>query len=92
MKHEILSDEKVDLKETEKLRLFLLPLLSKFGAEFGRYLDLLERCRQDGKITKEESELLAASLDLMCAKFTIRQLRFWLVVAILAFFAALFIR
>lgn len=91
LKCNILADEKVNWEETERLRNFLSPLLSKFGADFGRYLDLLDRCREDGKITKEESELLAASLDLLCAKFTIRQLRFWLIVAVVAFFVALFI-
>jgi len=86
LKRDILSDGLVDWEETGRLEEFLRPLVECLGTEVVRFLDLLDRCRQDGKITSEESELLSANLELLCARLVIRQLKFWLVVTAAALF------
>lgn len=80
LKQDILADGQVDWEETGRLEEFLRPLAGVLGTEVIRFLDLLDRCRQDEKITPEESELLSAHLELLCARLVIRQLKFWLAV------------
>jgi len=80
LKRDVLADGQVDWEETDRLEMFLRPLAGYLGTEVIRFLDLLDRCRQDEKITPEESELLSAHLELLCARLVIRQLKFWLVV------------
>lgn len=82
LRRDILSDETVDWEETERLLAFIRPLSAEYGEDFGRFERLLERCRADGRITAEESELLALQLNLMCSRFTVSRLRFWLIVAV----------
>ena len=83
LKKDVLADERVDWDETERLLTFIRPLAAKYGDDFARYEELLEKCRADGKITDEESTVLALNLDLMCSRFEVRRLRFWLIVSIL---------
>jgi len=80
LKRDILADGQVDWEETGRLVEFLQPLAGSLGAEVVRFLDLLDRCRRDDKISPEESELLSAHLELLCARLVIRQLKFWLIV------------
>jgi len=80
LKRDVLADGQVDWEETGRLMKFLRPLAGSLGIEVVRFLDLLDRCRQDGKITPAESELLSAHLELLCARLVIRQLKFWLVI------------
>jgi len=80
LKRDILSDGQVDWEETGRLTEFLRPLAGCLGTEVVRFLDILDRCRQDKKISPEESELLSANLELLCARLVIRQLKFWLIV------------
>jgi len=91
LKRDILADGEVDWEETECLKAFLRPLAKSLGSEVFRFLDLLDRCREDGVITAEESELLSAHLELLCARLVIRQLKFWLgVVSVTLLVVALF--
>jgi len=81
LKRDILADGQVDWDETSRLEAFLRPMAESLGTEVVRFLDLLNRCRRDEKISSEESELLSAHLELLCARLVIRQLKLWLAVA-----------
>lgn len=80
LKKSVLADGQVDWDETERLLAVIRPLAAKRGFLFQDYERLLEKCREDGKITKEESEKLALQLDFLCSLFSNLRLKFWLVV------------
>ena len=80
LKKAVLADGKVDWSETEQLLAVVRPLAKKHGFLFQDYERLLEKCRDDGQITKEESEKLALQLDFLCSFFSNLQLKFWLIV------------
>ena len=80
LKKAVLADGKVDWEETERLLALVRPLARKHGFLFQDYERLLEKCRADGKITKEESDRLALQLDFLCGFFTNLRLKFWLAV------------
>ena len=80
LKRAVLADDKVDWKETEQLLAVIRPLAKKHGFLFQDYERLLEKCREDGQITKEESEKLALQLDFLCSFFSNLRLKFWLIV------------
>ena len=82
LKKAVLADGKVDWNETEQLLAIVRPLAQKHGFLFQDYERLLEKCREDGKITKEESEKLALQLDFLCSFVSNLRLKFWLVVAV----------
>ena len=83
LKKAVLADGKVDWNETEQLLAVVRPLAKRHGFLFQDYERLLEKCREDGKITKEESEKLAHQLDFLCSFFSSLRLRFWLIVAVI---------
>ena len=83
LKKAILADGKVDWNETEQLLAVIRPLAKKHGFLFQDYERLLEKCREDGQITKEESEKLALQLDFLCSFFSNLRLKFWLIVAVI---------
>ena len=83
LKRSVLADGRVDWDETERLMAVIRPLAEKRGFLFQDYARLLEKCREDGKITKEESEKLALQLDFLCSFFSNLRLKFWLVVTVL---------
>ena len=83
LKKAILADGKVDWNETEQLLAIVRPLAQKHGFLFQDYERLLEKCREDGKITKEESEKLALQLDFLCSFFSNLRLKFWLAVSVI---------
>ena len=80
LKKVVLTDGKVDWNETEQLLAAIRPLATKHGFLFQDYERLLEKCREDGQITKEESEKLALQLDFLCSFCSNLRLKFWLVV------------
>ena len=80
LKKAVLADGKVDWDETEQLLAVVRPLAKRHGFLFQDYERLLEKCREDGRITKEESEKLALQLDFLCSFFTNLRLKFWLIV------------
>ncbi len=80
LKRSVLADGQVDWDETERLLAVIRPLAAKRGFLFQDYERLLEKCREDGKITKEESEKLALQLDFLCGFFSNLRLKFWLIV------------
>ena len=80
LKKAVLADGKVDWNETEQLLAVVRPLAKKHGFLFQDYERLLEKCREDGPITKEESEKLAFQLDFLCGFFSNLRLKFWLIV------------
>ena len=82
LKRSVLADGKVDWNETEQLLAAIRPLAAKHGFLFQDYGRLLEKCREDGQITKEESEKLALQLDFLCSFFSNLRLKFWLIVAV----------
>lgn len=82
LKRAVLADGKVDWNETEQLLAVIRPLAAKYGFLFQNYERLLEKCREDGQITKEESEKLALQLDFLCGFFSNLRLKFWLVVSV----------
>ena len=82
LKEAVLSDGKVDWDETEQLLAVIRPLAAKQGFLFQDYERLLEKCREDGQITKEESEKLAIQLDFLCSFFSNLRLKFWLIVTV----------
>ena len=83
LKKAVLADGKVDWNETEQLLAAIRPLAAKHGFLFQDYERLLKKCREDGKITKEESEKLALQLDFLCSFFSNLRLKFWLAVAVI---------
>ena len=82
LKRAVLADGRVDWDETEQLLAVVRPLAAKHGFLFQDYERLLEKCREDGKITKEESEKLALQLEFLCSFFSNLRLKFWLAVAV----------
>ena len=88
LKKSVLADGRVDWDETERLLAVIRPLAAKRGFLFQDYERLLEKCREDGKITKEESEKLALQLDFLCSFFSNLRLKFWLVVMVILFVIA----
>ena len=88
LKKSVLEDGQVDWDETERLLAVIRPLAAKRGFLFQDYERLLEKCREDGKITKEESEKLALQLDFLCSFFSNLRLKFWLVVTVILFVIA----
>ena len=80
LKKAVLADGKVDWNETEQLLAVVRPLAKRHGFLFQDYERLLEKCREDGQITKEESEKLALQLDFLCGFFSNLRLKFWLIV------------
>ena len=82
LKKAVLADGEVDWNETEQLLAIVRPLAEKHGFLFQDYERLLEKCRDDGKITKEESEKLALQLDFLCGFFSNLRLKFWLIVTV----------
>ena len=80
LKRAVLADGKVDWNETEQLLAAIRPLAKKHGFLFQDYERLLEKCREDGQITKEESEKLALQLDFLCGFFSNLRLKFWLII------------
>lgn len=87
LKRAVLADGKVDWNETEQLLAVIRPLAKKHGFLFQDYERLLEKCREDGQITKEESEKLALQLDFLCSFVSNLRLKFWLIVAIILLIA-----
>ena len=83
LKKSVLADGQVDWDETERLLAVIRPLAAKRGFLFQDYERLLEKCREDGKITKEESEKLALQLDFLCSFFSNLRLKFWLIVMVI---------
>ena len=83
LKRAVLADGKVDWNETEQLLVVIRPLAKKHGFLFQDYERLLEKCREDGQITKEESEKLALQLDFLCGFFSNLRLKFWLIITAL---------
>ena len=83
LKKSVLADGQVDWDETERLLAVIRPLAAKRGFLFQDYERLLEKCREDGQITKEESEKLALQLDFLCSFFSNLRLKFWLVVVVI---------
>ena len=83
LKKSVLADGKVDWNETEQLLAVIRPLAKKHGFLFQDYERLLEKCREDGQITKEESERLAFQLDFLCSFFSNLRLKFWLVIVLI---------
>ena len=83
LKKSVLADGRVDWDETKRLLAVIRPLAAKRGFLFQDYERLLEKCREDGKITKEESEKLALQLDFLCSFFSNLRLKFWLVVTVI---------
>ena len=88
LKKSVLADGRVDWDETERLLAVIRPLAAKRGFLFQDYERLLEKCREDGKITKEESEKLALQLDFLCSFFSNLRLKFWLIVTAILFVIA----
>ena len=87
LKKAVLADGKVDWNETEQLLAVVRPLAEKHGFLFQDYERLLKKCREDGQITKEESEKLALQLDFLCSFFSNLRLKFWLAVAVILLIA-----
>ena len=87
LKKAVLADDKVDWGEAEQLLAVIHPLAAKHGFLFQDYERLLKKCREDGQITKEESEKLALQLDFLCSFFSNLRLKFWLVVAVILLIA-----
>ena len=83
LKRAVLADGKVNWAETEQLLAVIRPLAKKHGFLFQDYERLLEKCREDGQITKEESEKLALQLDFLCGFFSNLRLKFWLIVTVI---------
>ena len=89
LKEDVLKDGRIDWTETGVLLDFIRPLAQKHGFIFQDYENLLRKCREDGRITKEESDKLALQLDFLCSFFSNMLLKFWLVIAVIALAIAL---
>ena len=89
LKKSVLEDGKVDWNETEQLLEAIRPLTETREFIFENYKRLLEKCREDGKITSEESRQLALQLEFLCTQLTNRRLKTWLLVAVIALLAVI---
>ncbi len=67
MAKEVLADGKVDFSEATRLLGFMTPTVSK-SEEYAEFRRLLERVMEDGVITDEESEEVAAALRKLTAR------------------------
>ena len=84
LKKSVLEDNVIDWDETEQLREAIRPLSVRRGSIFEYFEKEIMDCRKDGKITPEESRLLALHLDLLCSAIAYRRLKFWLIVGLAA--------
>ena len=66
---DILADGKVDLDETKRLLDIVTPYARKGDPDAVKFLKLLTDVREDGVITKEESDVLSGALELVMARF-----------------------
>lgn len=82
LKRSVLADGQVDWDETARLLATIRPLAAKHGIRFQDYERLLEKCRADGKITREESDQLAQQLDYLCKCLVAIRVRMVLIVAV----------
>jgi len=78
LKHNVLADGKVDWDETSQLLEVIRPIAKKHQFVFEDYQRLLEKCREDGKISHEESDRLAFQLEFLCGYLTNMRLKFHL--------------
>lgn len=83
LKREVLADGKIDWEETGRLLAVVRPLAKRHGFMFEDYVRLLEKCREDGRISAEESDVLALQLDYLCSFFSNLRLKFWLMTTVL---------
>lgn len=84
LKAAVLADGKIDWAETDELLAAASALAVRHGFAFQDFERQILKCREDGKITAEESEKLAQQLDYLCASFANRRLKSWLFAAVLA--------
>ena len=82
VKKSVLEDGGIDWDETEQLRKAVRPLSVRRGFIFEYFEKLLMDCRKDGRITPEESRLLALHLDLLCSAIAYRRLKFRLAIVL----------
>jgi len=87
LKRTVLEDGEVDWAETGRLLDFVRPLAAKEDYLFQDFERLLKKCRADGKITREESRLLASQLDALSSYLTSQRLKFWLIAAVVLLLA-----
>ena len=88
LKAAVLADGKIDWAETDELLAAARNLAVRYGFVFQDFEQQILKCREDGKITAEESEKLALQLDYLCASFANRRFKFWLFAAALLALAA----
>lgn len=88
LKAAVLADGKIDWAETDALLDAARALAVRYGFAFQDFERQILKCREDGRITPEESEKLALQLDYLCASFANRRLRFWLFAVVIAALAA----
>ena len=69
MKADILADGKVDFAETGKLLHVILPFAEKGDRDALKLKNLLAEVRADGRIDKEESELVIGLLDVLSERY-----------------------
>lgn len=84
LKKAVLEDGVVDWDETEQLRKAIRPLAVRRGFIFEDYERLLKKCREDGKISPNESRELALQLEFLCNLFFYKRLTFWLSATVVA--------
>lgn len=81
LKTAVLADGKIDWSETELIMQAVRPLAAKHGFLFEDFERCLEKCREDGKITPEESKEIALYLEYLCGFFSNLRLT-WALVAL----------
>ena len=84
LKKSVLEDDVIDWDETEQLRNAIRPLSIRRGFIFEYFEKEIMECRKDGKITPEESRLLALHLDLLCNAIAYRRLKSRLLIGLAA--------
>jgi len=88
LKKSVLADGKVDWGETSRLLEFVRPLAYRRGFVFEDFVQLLEKCREDGKITAEESQKIATHLDELCRMLSASARCTWVMVILTLAIAA----
>ena len=84
LKKSVLKDGVIDWDETEQLRDAIRPLSVRRGYIFEYLEKEIMDCRKDGKITPEESRLLALHLDLLSSAIAYRRLKFRITIVFVA--------
>ena len=78
IRESVLADGRIEMAETDELLAVTRALAARHGLAFADFEKLLLKCREDGRISADESERLAVQLDCLCALSSSSRAKRWL--------------